>query len=57
MLRTEALCLTFHFSRHYLGHYFLRHFQENLGSYIAYCRMQAVGNARVNTAVSIKEIA
>ena len=57
MLRTEALCRTFHFSRHYLGRYFRRHFQENLGSYIARCRMQAVENALVDTAVSIKEIA
>lgn len=56
-LTTEALCETFHFSRHYLGRYFRRHFQENLARYIARCRMRAVENELANTASSIKEIA
>ena len=56
-LRTEALCETFHFSKHYLGRYFRQHFQENLGAYIARCRMRAVENELASTALSIKEIA
>ena len=56
-LTTQALSETFHFSRHYLGRYFRRHFQENLGQYINLCRMKAVENELVDTLSSIKEIA
>ena len=56
-LTTQALSDTFHFSRHYLGRYFRRHFQENLGQYISRCRMRVVENELVNSLSSIKEIA
>ena len=56
-LTTEALCEVFHFSKHYLGRYFRRHYQENLGSYITRCRLRAVENELLNSARSVKEIA
>lgn len=56
-LRTEVLCKMFHFSKHYLGRYFRRHYQENLGSYITRCRLRAVENELLNSARSVKEIA
>lgn len=56
-LTTEALCEVFHFSKHYLGRYFRRHYQESLGSYITRCRLRAVENELLNSARSVKEIA
>lgn len=56
-LTTEALCEVFHFSKHYLGRYFRRHYQENLGSYITRCHLRAVENELLNSARSVKEIA
>ena len=41
----DALAAAFDFSRHYLGRYFKRHYQENLGDYVARCRIRAIQNA------------
>ena len=56
-LKADALAAAFDFSRHYLGRYFKRHYQENLGDYVARCRIRAIQNALAHSTSGIKQIA